>query len=227
MRSIFYTREEVDAARRRNLPRLRQFVAECRREHPIPHRQELSAKDKCRLRIYREAMRGFKPYSPFNEQCVGLLFSDVVGLLAARNIFRAYESCLVLLTGPELARWQATGEHLPDGWYWYFGWKVHTEVPPRYRPDIVHAPPGGGASAQHEFERQHFEERARLGRALQQGDADYFPPPDGFEYWTLMSCRGATAMYDLWRYDGREATFVMPSIAGVCCEEGPIEEWYE
>lgn len=227
MRSIFYTREEIDAARRRNLPRLRQFVAECRLENPIPHREDLSTKDKCRLRVYKEVTRGFKPYSPFNEQCVGLLFSDVVGLLAARSVFHAHENCLVLLTGPELARWHASGEHFPDGWYWYFGWKVHTEVPPRYQPGVDHAEPGVGADGRHDFERQHAEECAHLGRALQEGDAEYFPPPDGFEYWTVMSCLGASAMYDLWRYDRREATFVLPSIARICCEEGPIEEWYE
>ena len=227
MRSIFYTREEIDEARLRNLPRLRQFVAECRLESPVPHRGELSAKDKCRLRVYKESMRGFKPFRPFSEACVGLLISDAVGLLAARSIFRAHENCLVLLTGPELARWHATGEHVVDGWYWYFGWKIHTEVPPRFRPGVAPAAPTNGASWQDDFERQHAEARARLGRALREGDAEYFPPPDGFEYWTLMSCREATAIYDLWRYDGREATLVKPFIGGVCCEEGPIEEWYE
>lgn len=227
MRSIFYTREEINAARRRNLPRLRQFVAECRLENPIPHREDLSTKDKCRLRVYKEVMRGFKPYSPFNERCVGLLFSDVVGLLAARSIFQAHENCLVLLTGPELARWHATGEHLPDGWYWYFGWKVHTEVPPRFRPGVHPNDPSIGAIEQDDSLLELAEARVRVGLALQEGDGKNIPPPDGFEYWTLMSCRGATAMYDLWRYDGREATFVMPSIAGICCEEGPIEEWYE
>lgn len=193
MRSTFYSREEIDEARRRNLPRLRQFVADCRLENPIPQREELSAKDKCRLLIYEEKMRGFKPYSPFNEQCVGLLFSDVVGLLAARSIFRAHENCLVLLTGPELARWHATSEHLPDGWYWYFGWKIYTEIPQRLKEE--------------------FEEN--------------FSFPDGFEHWLVTSCIGASAGHDLWRYDGREATLVQPGFAGIWCEHGPIDEWYE
>lgn len=139
-RFIIHTLDEINAAKSRSLPRLREFAAESRRKNPIPSRSELSAKDRCRLRLYKQKMRGFKPYSPFNESHVAILHSDVVGLLAARKIFGPYLNCLVLLTGDEFAAWHQTGDQMIDGWYWNFGWKIHTTVPQELQPLLVHFP---------------------------------------------------------------------------------------
>lgn len=192
MRLVFYTADEINGARDHCLPRLRELAAEGRRRNPIPLRSELSAKDRCRLRLYKEKMLAFKPRSPFRQSCIGILHSDVVGFLAARKVFGPYLDCLVLLTGDELAAWHKTGDQIVDGWYWYFGWKIHTTVPQLLSP-------------------------------LLSG----YPAPDGFEYWVFTSTIGTGARHELWRYDGRNATVVEPRFAGVACEHGPIEEWYD
>ena len=78
-----------------------------------------------------------------------------------------------------------------DGWYWNFGWKIHTTVPQQLQPLLVH-----------------------------------YPVPNDFEYWVLTSTLGASASHELWRYDGRDATPIA-GLFGICCTEGPIDEWYD
>lgn len=125
------TPDEVNAASR--LPRLREFETECRRKNPIPSLSDVTAKDRCRLKLYEEKMRGFGPYLPFSKERIAILHSDVVGLLAARKVFQAHLDCLVLLTGPELAAWHNTGGQIVVRWCWYFGWRIHTTVSPRFQ----------------------------------------------------------------------------------------------
>jgi len=50
--------------------------------------------------------------------------------------------------------------------------------------------------------------------------------PGEFEYWIFTSILGADASHELWRYDGRDATVVEPSLYEISCEEGAIDEWY-
>ena len=137
MRDIFYTRQQIDDARKRGVPRLREFEAACRSRNPIPDFADLNVIDRRRYEMYVAKMNSFTPYSPWRDSFLGILHSDLVGLSAARDVFEPHLNCLVLMTSAERSEWYTTGDHRVDGWYWYLWWKIHTDVLPRFRDGLA------------------------------------------------------------------------------------------
>ena len=179
MRSVFYTPEQIESARERCLPRLREFEAECRANAPLPSPNELNTIDRCRYGLYVTKMEAFVPYSPWRESAVGILHSDLVGILAARHVFQEHLNCLVTITSDERTAWYETGDHVVDGWYWYLWWKIHTKIPDRFRADIIARFPtsadfdywilthGRGSTSFHELTMKEFDIELVIARAIE------------------------------------------------------------
>ena len=138
MRSIFFTDEQVDHARGIWLPRLFDYAKQCRTARPILSPQSLSAAEAEQYRILRSKMQGFKPYSPFRKDCVAIVHSTPVGLLAAEEVFRPVADCMVFLLADEKVNWfKNICTDVVGGWYWFWSWTIHTEVPQRFAKDIA------------------------------------------------------------------------------------------
>ncbi len=141
MRSVFYTRNQIDDARRRWLPRLRKYETQCREENPLPDFETLSQSERIEYSLLRYRMGTFRPYSPFSPSFVGVLHASPVGLLAANEMLGKYSSCLVFLTVEEKIRWFEQLDTEVDGWYWYLWWTVHRTIPSNFHPQLSQSYP--------------------------------------------------------------------------------------
>ena len=136
MRSVFYTKNQIDEARSTWLPRLRKYESQCREENPLPNFETLSQSEKTEYSLLRYRMGTFRPYSPFTPNFVGILHASPVGLLAANEMLGKYSSCLVFLTVKEKIQWFEQLDTVVDGWYWYLWWTVHKTIPPTFHPQL-------------------------------------------------------------------------------------------
>ena len=139
MRTNHPTADEIGDQRDAFLPELRRYEAACRARTPLPNPREFSASDRCRYHGYLQKMAAFEPHSPFRESSVGILHSDLVGLVAAERAFESVRSCFVMLTPDEREVWfeNHPEQDLIGGWYWFLFWKIHTVIPNRFQRSVA------------------------------------------------------------------------------------------
>jgi hypothetical protein len=127
-------------------PVLREFAADCRRDHSCPHENMLPPRDQSKAPIY-ETMIKDAERPPLADKEVAVFYClPLIAIPIARRLWPGADDRGVFLTREEIEEWQRIYSHPEDAFWWFVHMWWRVEDPPdkrTYEPAIEPSVPNG------------------------------------------------------------------------------------